>query len=109
MFDNSKTFTPNQGSAVLMSANALFCIPAMYSMGLFGRRTLILITQIGMGVTLYTIWFCEDQEYDTMAIYACTLYLFLFEFGIGSIFYAYLAEACTSKVMSIAAGQLFFW
>ena len=44
-----------------------------------------------------------------MAIYATTLYLFLFEFGIGSIFYAYLAEACTAKVMAVSSGFLFFW
>ena len=81
----------------------------MYCMGLFGRRTLILFTQVGMGLTLFTIWFFESQQYDTMAIYATTVYLFLFEFGIGSIFYAYLSEACTAKVMAVSSGFLFFW
>ena len=44
MFNNSKTFTPNQGSALLLSCNALCYIPATYVMGFVGRRTLVLWT-----------------------------------------------------------------
>ena len=62
-----------------------------------------------MVIVLYAIWILEMEQSDTLAIYACGLFLFLFEVGLGSIYWAYIGEVCSNKATAVSVGMVNTW
>lgn len=82
--------------------NSLSVLPAMIAIKYIGRRTLFMITQLGMAICLLGVWVMLMKNWNTGAIFTCAGYLFMFEIGLGSLFWLYLAEICNNKAMAVA-------
>ena len=92
-----------------MTWNMISVLPAMVAMSYFGRRTLMLATQFSMSICLFAIWIFEMEKNGDRAIYACATFLLIFEIGVGSIYWIYVAEVCNSKAVAVATANLYFW
>ena len=62
-----------------------------------------------MAIVLYGIWILEMENLGDEAIIACALYLLIFEFGNGSIFWVYVSEICNNKAVAVATANMYFW
>ena len=49
------------------------------------------------------------EKNGDLAIYACATFLLIFEIGVGSIYWIYVAEVCNSKAVAVATANLYFW
>ena len=106
---DSQTVSPNVGSAILMSWNAVAAILGMLAASWFGRKTLMLVTNGMISIAMIAMWYLMMQE-DQLAALIITGYIMLmFELGSGSIFWPYAAEICTDKGTALATVHVWFW
>ena len=90
-----------------MTWNWLSMFPAILGMMYFGRKTLTMIGQIGMSITLTAVWVCQMIQDDDIAILMCALFLTFFEIGIGSVFWVYISEVCSNQGVGVASATLY--
>ena len=56
IFASAGTFTANQGSAIVNTANMVATMGGVVLLGIAGRKTLMLVNQIGCIVCLVVMW-----------------------------------------------------
>lgn len=85
-------------------AAAMIAIPLLIR---FGRKTLLIIGQIGMGISLLILGVLAIKNEETAIKVFTLFFLFYFEIGIGPILWLYAAEIMTETGM--AAASLITW
>ena len=109
LFDGLTTITPNQGSAILMVWNVISVLIVMAMSSHFGRRTLMLWSEGLIAICMFVMWILKSKDYETYALIATAVFIFLFEVGTGSIVFPYIAEVCSNKGAAVAMINLWFW
>lgn len=77
----------------------------------FGRKPLLWIGNIGMGICLFFIGIFSDYiDYGyTPALVFILLFLIFFASSSGPLSWVYSGEILTARAMSLCAGMNFFW
>ena len=97
------------GSAILLSWNAISAVIGMVAANYFGRKRLMLVTNALITLTLAVMWYFMWKEKQVAALIAISLFLLMFEMGVGSILWPYAAEICTDKGTALATVHTWFW
>ena len=105
----SQAISPNVGSALLMSWNAISAILGMLAATMFGRKLLMVSTNGLMAVTMVLMWYFMKNELQGASLVSTAFFILLFELGSGSIFWPYAAEICTDKGTALATVHVWFW
>ena len=71
-------------------------------LGIAGRKTLMLINQIGCIVCLSVMWFATMKGNSNLELIMVILFVCTFEFGPGPIVWIYISEICNDKAASVA-------
>jgi MFS family permease len=102
IFANGTNLTGNQITALVGIVNFISTLGGMALLGKFGRRTLMVWTNLPMGITLVVLGFCSLQALSTPVIALTMLYIALFEFGTGPVTWLYMSEIMQDKAVSLA-------
>merc|ERR1712051_580505 len=75
-----------------------------------GRKTLMLILQIFVVISMIGMWFFTSQDNNQSILLAMTiLFICAFEFGPGPIVWLYISEICNDKATSVGTVMNWFW
>ena len=92
-----------QGIAILYFFNFAAAAVGFGLLYVAGRKTLVLIMQIVMIISLVGMWYFESVERNqTLLIIVVCIFICAFEFAHGNIVWIYISEICNDKATSIA-------
>ena len=60
IFADAGTFSANQGSAIVNTANMVATMGGVVLLGIAGRKTLMIINQVGVIITLVVMWYASS-------------------------------------------------
>ena len=107
--ESGNVISPNVGSAILLSWNAISAVIGMVAANFFGRKRLMLVTNGFITLTLTVMWYFMWKQLEVPALVATAFFLLMFELGVGSILWPYAAEICTVKGTALATVNTWFW
>lgn len=112
LFDTDNTgegITKADGTAILNTANFLATIVGVISLQYFGRKTLMLVNQVGVCVCLFCMYFFASNGNNQMILVFSTLFICFFEFGPGPIVWFHISEICNDKATSVGTVVNWLW
>lgn len=101
IFANAGEFSANQGSAIVNSANMLASIGGVILLSYVGRKTLMVINQFLIIISLAIMWYASVNQNDTLELAMVVAFVCFFEFGPGPIVWIYISEICNDKATSV--------
>ena len=107
IFKNAGTFSANQGSAIVNTANMVSTIIGVLLLGIAGRKKIMLINQFFIVITLSAMFYADTTGNDTLELYMIVAFVCFFEFGPGPIAWVYLSEVSNDEATSI--GTMMSW
>ena len=102
IFANAGTFSANQGSAIVYTANMVATMGSVVLLSIAGRKTLMLINQLGCIVCLAVMWIATMNGNANLELIMIICFVCVFEFGPGPVVWLYISEICNDKSASVA-------
>ena len=101
IFRDAGTFSANQGSAIVNTANMIGTCIGVLLLNYFGRKTLMVINQAALIGCLVVVWIATTHQNSKLELGAVVAFVFFFEFGPGPIVWLYISEICNDKATSV--------
>ena len=84
------------------TANMVATMGSVVLLGIAGRKTLMLINQMGCIACLAVMWYATLKGNSNLELIFVIVFVCAFEFGPGPIVWIYISEICNDKAASVA-------
>ena len=88
-------------------ANFFAAFIGVFTLNIFGRKTLLLFAQLGMAVTMACVGFLLLTKHYLTAFIFILLFLFAFQIGSGAVGWLYCAEVPVDTTTGIVSSAQF--
>lgn len=108
--DENDGLSPAEASCIINWANCLAAGIGAILLNYFGRKTLMIGSQLFCVIGMFGMWFFQEiVEQDAAMMVLLITFIFAFEFGSGPVVWLYLSEICNDKATSVNTVVNWIW
>lgn len=89
--------SPLAGSMIIGLTSSAGTVLAFFLISYFGRRTLLVMGQIGVAVPLFAAGFCLMYQYAMTSFILICAFIFIYQFTLASVAWLYIPEVTLDK------------